>query len=428
MKQSSFFAKTRKETPKDAVMASHKLMLRGDFIDQLAAGIYTLLPLGLRAHQRILSIIRQELNAIGAQELTMPALHPKAVWEKTGRWEAYKGEMFQFEDKSGHWFGLGPTHEEVVTVIAGARISSFRDLPVALYQIQTKFRDEARPKAGLLRGKEFIMKDLYSFHATREDFDRFYEEVTRAYLKIFKRCGLEAFPVQASGGEFTKDVTREFMVKSEAGEDITLICDHCAWAANKEIAETSKKNCPECGEKVKEYKTVEAGHIFHLGTRFSEKLGAYFLDENGKRHPVIMGCYGLGTTRIMATIVEVNHDKDGIVWPGEVAPFDVHILALGSGNAVRQEAQALESHLQGEGIGVLYDDREVTAGQKFADADLIGIPLRVVVSEKTMAQGMVEVKHRAEEEAKLVTRGEMFNIATNHRNRTRNHETGDSKN
>ncbi|KKR46148.1 MAG: Proline-tRNA ligase [Parcubacteria group bacterium GW2011_GWA2_40_8] len=411
MKQSLYFAKTRKETPKDAQEISHKLLMRGDYIDQLASGIYTLLPLGLRVHQKIVNIIREEMNGIGSQELLMPALHPKSIWTKTGRWNVYKGEMYQFEDKSGHWFGLGPTHEEIITTIVANRINSFRDLPQALYQIQTKFRDEARPKAGLLRGKEFIMKDLYSFHATKEDFDKFYETVTEAYLRIFKRCGVDAFPVQASGGAFTKEITREFMIKTGAGEDTTLICDHCGWAANKEVAENLRKKCPKCGGEIKQYTTVEAGHVFHLGTGFSEKLGASFIDENGDKKPIIMGCYGLGTTRIMASVVEVNNDKKGIIWPSEVAPFSVHILSLGSDIKVKQEAQALEDYLQKEGIEVLYDDRDLSAGEKFADADLLGIPLRAVISEKTLSQGMVEIKYRKDTEARLVTRGDLINAA-----------------
>ncbi|OHA47069.1 MAG: hypothetical protein A3A80_01445 [Candidatus Terrybacteria bacterium RIFCSPLOWO2_01_FULL_44_24] len=420
MKQSLFFAKTRKESPKDAVAASHKFLLRADYIDQLAAGIYTLLPLGQKAHQKLLKIIREEMDAIGAQELLMPALHPKAIWESSGRWEVYKGEMYQFQDKSKHWFGLGPTHEEIITAIVASRVSSFRDLPVALYQIQGKFRDEARPKAGLMRGKEFIMKDLYSFHATKEDFDDFYNKASEAYLRIFKRCGVEAFPVLASGGAFTKDMTKEFMIKTKAGEDITLICEHCGWAANKEISANVSKNCPVCKEKVSEHVTLEAGHIFHLGTRYSEKLGAFFLDENGKRQPMIMGCYGLGTTRLLAAIVEVHYDKKGIMWPESIAPFDIHLLALGKDNKIKQEAEAIEGHLQKEGIGVLYDDRDISAGEKFADADLIGIPLRVVISEKTLGQGMVEIKYRKEDAARMVTRGELINIAKADLNRVNN--------
>ncbi len=408
MRQSKFFAKIKKEAPKDEAAVNARLLIRAGFVDKLMAGVYSYLPLGLRVAKKIENIIREEIEKLGAQEILMPALHPKSIWEETGRWQKMEGILYKIKDSEGKEYGLGPTHEEIITDIVRKNIISYKDLPFSLYQIQTKFRDEPRAKSGLLRGREFAMKDLYSFHSSEDDLAKYYEKAKKAYLKIFKRCGLDAFVVEASGGAFTKEYSHEFMVKTAAGEDITFFCPSCGFAQNREVAKVAAGDkCPACGKgKIEEAKTVEAGNIFKLGVKFSEDLKAHYIGKDGISRPIIMGCYGIGIGRIMATAVEVHNDAKGIIWPKEIAPFAAHLLAIfgkEKKSRVKKEAEKIYAALLANGVETLYDDREEkSAGGKFAEADLIGIPLRIVVSERTLEKKSVEIKERGKETAKLV--------------------------
>lgn len=400
MKQNELFTKTSKVDPKDEISASAKLLIRAGFIDKLSAGIYSFLPLGLRVLAKIQNIIREEINAIGGQEILMPALHPKESWLPTGRWEV--PEMFKVKSRSGRQYGLGWTHEEIITPLVKKFIGSYKDLPKYVYQIQDKLRDELRAKSGLLRTKEFIMKDLYSFHATASDLDDYYKKATEAYFKIFERSGLldQTYLTIASGGAFSK-YSDEFQTTTEAGEDIIYICPNCDRAVNKEIKNEFSK-CPECGsQEFKQAKAIEIGNIFKLGTRYSEAFDLKFKDRDGSEKPVIMGCYGIGPSRVMGTIIEIFHDERGMIWPSEVAPFAVHLIVLDN-KETQKEAQKLYDNLQEEGLEVLYDDREISAGEKFAEADLIGLPWRLVISKKTLVKDCVEVKKRDKKEVDLV--------------------------
>ena len=403
VKQSLLSAKTLREAPKDEESINAILLIRAGFIDKLAAGIYTFLPLGLRVLRKIENIIREEMVAVGGQEILMPALHPKENWVKTGRWELLD-VLFKLKGMGDRDYALGSTHEEIVAPLAKKMVLSYKDLPFALFQIQTKFRNEARAKSGLLRGREFPMKDLYSFHASQEDLDNYYQQATAAYFKIFERCGLgeKTYLTAASGGSFSK-YSHEFQTVSEAGEDTIFICTSCKKIAiNKEI-KSETKTCPDCsGISFEEARGIEVGNIFKLGTKYSEPFDLKFKDQNGQEQNVIMGCYGIGPSRVMGTIVETSHDDKGIIWPENVAPYKYHLLVLGDSAEVKKSADELYEKLTGNNFEVLYDDRALPAGQKFAEADLIGLPWRLVISEKTLAQDSVEIKKRTETEANLM--------------------------
>ncbi len=415
MRYADLFGKTSKTAPHDAESTNAKLLTQAGFIDQLMAGVYTYLPLGLLVLKRIQQIVREEMDAIGGQEILMPALHPKELWASTGRWEDPGPQvMFQFEGRGEKEFGLGWTHEEVVTPLAKRFVQSYRDLPVAVYQVQDKFRNEPRAKSGLLRGREFSMKDLYSFHATQESLEAFYEEALQAYLRIFERCGLDAIVTEASGGAFSK-YSHEFQVVTPFGEDAIFVCDACRYAQNREIAETKVgEKCPKCKKgTITEEKAIEVGNIFKLGTRFSEPFALSYTDESGKRQPVIMGCYGVGPSRVMGAVVEVHHDDAGIVWPASIAPYTAHLLALGREEDVLKEAEKLYEELWERGIETIYDDRDLSAGQKFADADLIGLPHRLVLSKKTLEKEGVEWKERGDPgKGKVVPREKLLEVLT----------------
>ena len=411
MRQSQLFGKTMREDPKDEVAANAILLERGGFAYKSMAGVYEYLPLGFRVLENINRIIREEMTAIGGQEIFLAALQPRERWEKTGRWKKLEDIMYQFKDHSGRDVGLAVTHEEAVAEIAGRFIASYQDLPFSIFQIQGKFRDEPRAKSGVLRGREFLMKDLYSFHRDLKDLNRFYARADKAYRKIFARCGLDAFLTEASGGTFTKEFTHEYQVLADAGEDLIFYCSGCRYAQNREISAMQEGDpCPKCGGKVLSGKSIEVGNIFKLGTKFSEDFGLSYSDERGAKHPVVMGSYGIGPGRVMGTIVEKHRDERGIVWPKEVAPFPAHLIALrGDGGAVRARAEKLYEAFLSRGVAALYDDREdKTAGEKFADADLIGIPWRVVVSDKTIAKKGVELKGRTQKEGKIIAEKELF--------------------
>lgn len=409
MLQSKLFTKARREAPTDEVSKNAKLLIRAGFIDKLQSGVYTYLPLGFRVLKNIENIIREEMNTAGGQELLMPAFQPKENWQTTGRWETMD-DLYKVKDSSGRENALGPTHEEVIVPLAKQFVSSYRDLPLYLYQIQNKFRMELRAKSGILRGREFMMKDLYSFHENEKDLKRYYEIMKRAYKNIFNKVGIgeKTYLTLASGGSFSK-YSHEFQTVTDAGEDTIYVCEKCKVAVNKEII-NEQKTCPSCGSNdLKEEKAIEVGNIFELKTRFSEPFNLTFKDKVGKDQLVTMGCYGIGLGRVMGAIVEVLSDDKGIIWPKEVAPFIVHLIEISKEEGrVGAEALRIYELLQKERISVLYDDRKgVSAGEKFAESDLIGIPYRAVVSEKSLAGDGVELKNRGEEKGVVVTPDEL---------------------
>jgi prolyl-tRNA synthetase len=402
MRQSHLFTKVSKLPPKDEEAVNAKLLTRAGFVRKISAGVYAFLPLGFRVLEKVKQIIREEMNAIGAQELLFSTLIAREYWEKSGRWGIKVG--YEFKAPSGEEVALGWTHEEEAAAIATHFISSYKDLPQAVYQMQTKFRDEARAKSGLLRGREFLMKDLYSFHASKEDLDNYYNVVIGAYKKIFKRLSLPVRVTEAAGGAFTKEYTHEFQVLNPAGEDTVFYCAKCDWSRNKEIFKGKAGDaCEKCGGSIQEANGIEVGNVFKLGTKYSDAFGVQFTDEKGEKKAVIMGSYGIGLSRIVGTFVEAFHDDAGMMWPDAVAPFRVHVLALHGTDkkTVAERADGVYDALHKAGVEVLYDDREISAGQKFSEADLIGIPFRAVVSEK--AGEKVEVKRRDEKTAKLMT-------------------------
>lgn len=401
MKQSKYFIKTSKTVPGEDTSINAKLLEQAGFINKTMAGVYSYLPMGLRVLTKIEKIIREEMDAISASELFLPALQPKENWLTTGRWETVD-VLFKLKSAHDYELALGATHEEIVTPLVARYVSSYREFPVAVYQIQTKFRDEARAKSGILRGREFRMKDLYSFHTSEADFQEYYNVVAEAYLRIFNRLGLDALYTEASGGSFSK-FSHEFQVVVPAGEDTIYICNKCSLAVNKEVY-SETYSCGKCsGVDFKEERACEVGNIFPLKTKFTDAFGFKFTDEEGKKQDIYMGCYGIGSTRAMGVIVEKYADEKGLVWPKSVAPFAVHLLVLsGKDSGVKDAAENLYRDLIGAGIEVLLDDREVSAGEKFADSDLIGIPVRLVISSKTMEQGAVEYKSRTSAESSIV--------------------------
>lgn len=550
MRFSEMFIPTLREDPSEAEAASHRLMVRAGYVRQLAAGLYIFLPLGWRVLNRINAVLKEEMDAIGAQEVSMPVLHPAEIWQQTGRWSEIGEEMFRLKDRGGRDMCLGMTHEEVMTWLAAREIRSYRDLPQIWYQIQTKLRDEARPKSGVLRTREFIMKDSYSFDTDEEALKKSYELHAGAYHRIFRRCGLKFYQVESDPGMMGGATAHEFMAPSPAGEDIVVLCDSCGYGANVEIARSvspgvssgdwpyeevhtpgkrtvqevseflgmeprffikslllmapkgpvlalirgdqelhEKKvqkligpfrtalkeevkeilgveagfigpmgqkidiiadlnikegvyasganredfhargirpgvhfeaswhdihsaregdGCPNCGEALRTERCIEVGNIFMLGVKYSSPLGANYLDEDGAERPIIMGSYGIGPARIAAAAIEQNHDRDGIIWPEAIAPFDVELIPLNMQNEdVTRTAMDIYEDLKGAGIKVLLDDRDERAGVKFKDADLIGVPRQVVIGERNLKEGLVEIKDRKTREAVKVSPGEV---------------------
>lgn len=555
MKQSKAFIPTLKEVPADAVIPSHILMLRAGMVRMLSAGIYSFLPLGYQVLKKVTDVIREEMDAIGGQEFHLPALNPKEIWEQTGRVEAFGDTMFHIKNRE---YVLAPTHEEIMTYHARGVITSYKEMPQIWYQIQTKFRNEARPRSGVIRGRQFLMKDAYSFDSSFENLDKSYDLHNQAYKKIFERCGIKFFIVGASSGAMGGSKSEEFMVKSDAGEDTVAYCEHCGYAANVEVAtsvvepakhndeskaiyeistpnvksidelceflkidetETAKsrvymvnntpvlvlmcgndevnetklpailggdvrpchpeelkeisgadagsigpinfkykivadlrlknannlysgankndyhlggidleRDCPEityhdlrivksgekctrCGETLDVFKAIELGHIFKLGTRYSESLGATFLDENMKEHPIVMGSYGIGCERVLACYIEQHNDENGIIWDKVLAPYYVHVLGLNmKKDTVINACEDIYNKLEGMNIPTLFDDRNnVQAGVKFKDADLLGMPIQVIVGEKGLAENVVEIKVRKTNERIKVSLDELYN-------------------
>jgi len=400
------FTKTRKEAPKDEVSKNAQLLIRAGFIHKEMAGVYDLLPLGLRVLKNIKSIVREEMNAIGGEEFIMSSLQRKELWERTKRWaDDVVDVWFKSELKVGGEVGFGWSHEEPIVDMMKDHISSFRDLPVFVYQFQTKLRNELRAKSGIMRGREFVMKDMYSFCLDSEQHEKFYATVQHTYFKVFNRLGVgdDTFVTFASGGAFTQ-FSHEFQTLTDAGEDVIYINREKNIAINEEIFndETLQKLSITADE-LEKVRTAEVGNIFNFGTQKSENLKLFYQDEEGKSIPVWVGSYGIGITRLIGVLVEKFSDEKGIVWPKSIAPFQVYLISIGA----QSEADKLYEQLQAEGIEVLYDDRDVRPGEKFADSDLVGIPLRFVVSEKNSKDGVVEVKERTAENPEMISRDDI---------------------
>jgi prolyl-tRNA synthetase len=418
MRLSQSIAKTSKETSQSDVSRNAQLLTRGGFINQLMAGVYSFLPLGLRTLNRIEQIIREEMDALGAQEVLMPALHPRDIWDQTGRWDTVD-VLFRFKGAGDRDLALGPTHEEVVTPLVTSFVRSYRDLPRAAYQIQTKFRNEARAKSGLLRGREFRMKDMYSFHATPEDLDHFYDKALAAYKRVYERCGLGAITLvtYASGGIFSK-YSHEFQTLTDYGEDIVYRLPDSDIAINKEIIEDQdalRSIMPnyQAGDEKRliEAKAIEVGNIFKLSTRFPDAFGATYTDAAGTAQKIHMGCFGIGPSRLLGTIAECLSDERGLIWPESVAPYRVHLVSLARSDDEISACDGIYQTLTARGIETLYDDRHgLQAGEKLADADLIGIPHRLVVSKKTLAAQSVEWKRRTAAEGQLISLDDFMNM------------------
>ncbi len=398
MKQTHLFTKTRREAPKDEVSKNAQLLIRAGYINKEMAGVYSLLPLGLITLNKIIEIIRQEMNSIGGEEVFLTALQNKEHWEKTGRWsDEVIDNWFKTKIKNGSETGLAFTHEEPLTALMREHIRSFRDLPLAVYQFQTKFRNEERAKSGIMRCREFLMKDLYSFNIDDSSHSEFYEKAKQAYIRIFDRCGIggHTYVTFASGGSFSK-YSHEFQALTEAGEDTIYVHEAKRLAINKEVL--NDEVLADLGilrSDLSEKKAVEVGNIFSLGTKFSGALGLNYKDQDGTNKPVIMGCYGIGPARLMGTVVEIWSDEKGLVWPENIAPFKIHLIALFNENGeVKAKADQLYADLKAKNIEVLYDDRDCGAGEKFGDSDLIGIPVRYVISEKTLKENSIEIKDR----------------------------------
>jgi prolyl-tRNA synthetase len=413
MKASQLFTKTSKTTPGDETSKNAILLIQAGYISKEMAGVYAYLPLGKMVLDNIVQIIREEMNAQGGNEINMTALQNKDVWEASGRWDdAVMDVWFRTTLANGTVLGLAPTHEEPLTQLMKRFINSYKDLPAYPYQFQVKFRNELRSKSGLMRGREFLMKDLYSFSRDQTEHEVFYEKMSQAYLRIYNRLGLGAITYKtfASGGSFSK-FSHEFQTLSDVGEDTVYVHEGKKLAINNEVY--NDEVLAELGvtkDELVERRAVEVGNIFTLGTKYSDALHLLFADEDGKQKPVYMGSYGIGPSRLMGLIAEHFADEKGLVWPKQIAPFTVYLAVLGDNNHVVESANALYSELTSQGVGVLYDDRDVRPGEKFADADLMGIPYRVVVSDKTVAVSSYEVKKRTENEAELMNQDQLLKM------------------
>lgn len=412
MRVTNLFTKTKKEAPSDEQAKNAQLLIRAGYIHKEMAGVYTFLPLGLKVLENISQIIREEMDAIGAQELKLTTLQDPEIWKATDRWDDEKVDVwFKTKLKNDSELGLGPTHEEPLVRAVRPYVNSYKDLPFMAYQIQTKFRNETRAKSGVMRGREFLMKDLYSFARTEQEHDEIYEKVKQAYFKVYNRLGVgdRTFLTFASGGMFSQ-FSHEFQTICDAGEDTIYVDRKKCIAINEEVNNDAVLN--DLGlrrEDLEEVKAAEVGNIFTLKDKFSKPLGLTFVDENGHEQNVLMGCYGIGPSRLVGVITELLGDDKGLVWPENIAPFKVYLARLGEDEEVINAANELYENLQTANISVLYDDRDTRAGEKFADADLLGMPYRVVVSKKTLEQGKIEMKARTEVDSTLMTIEELKN-------------------
>ncbi len=412
MRLTQLFTKTRKQAPADETAKNAQLLIQAGFIHKEMAGVYAYLPLGKRVLDNISQIVREEMNAIGGQETQMTTLQPKEIFEKTDRWDDAKVDnWFKTKLANGTELGMGLTHEEPIVDALSEYITSYKDFPIYVYQIQPKFRNELRAKSGLLRGREFLMKDMYSFARNQEEHEMLYEKAAGAYSKVYDRLGLGdiTYRTYADGGIFTTRFSDEYQTLSEVGEDTIYVDEAKKVAINKEVF--TDENLEKLGlkrEELVEKRGVEVGNIFPLESKYTDALEVYYSDENGEQQSIIAGCYGIGISRLMGTIAEHFSDEKGLVWPDNIAPFKVYLARLGEDEAVVKAADALYDQLTSQNVTVLYDDRDVRPGEKFADADLMGIPCRVVVSAKTIAAGTHEFKKRTEGEAQALTTDELL--------------------
>ena len=396
MRFSKMLIPTSKEIPNGATLPSHIYLMRGGFIQSVGdSGLYNFLPLGKKVLDKVRAVVKEELDKAGCQEVALSFVTPTALWEESGRAGEYGKELLRFKDRKENDYVLSPTNEEAMVNLVRQSVKSYKELPLNLYQINLKFRDEIRPRFGLMRGREFLMKDGYSFHADFEDMQREFALMEETYKKIFTRLGLDFRVVQADSGQIGGDGSKEFMILADSGEDDIVVCDNCDYGANVEVAQDTKTGdrC-SCGAPLRMTKGIEAGHIFQLGTKYSEPLGCSFLDENGKSVPMVMGTYGIGVSRLLAGIIEQNHDDKGCIWTKESAPFDLHIII----SNIKDEAQTAEGEriyeaLSLRGVDVLLDDRKERFGSKIKDFELLGIPYGLIVG-KNLAEGAVEFVSR----------------------------------
>lgn len=412
MRVSALFTKTSKTLPADETARNAQLLIQTGYVHKEMAGVYAYLPLGLRVLENIKQIVREEMNAIGGQEVMMTTLQPRDIWEKTNRWDdKVVDNWFKTALKNGTELGVGLTHEEPIVDALSSYVDSYKDLPILVYQIQNKFRNELRAKSGLLRGREFVMKDMYTLARTQDEHDALYEKVAEAYTRVYDRLGIgdKTYRTAAAGGYFTTRFSDEYQTLSDIGEDTIYVDEAKRFAVNKEVY--TDENLAKLGlqkENLVEKKAVEVGNIFPLESKYTDALGLYYMDEAGKQQSIIMGCYGIGVSRLIGVIAEHFSDDKGLVWPEAIAPFKVYLAPLGLDEGVRVVADELYSVLTEAGIGVLYDDRDERPGAKFADADLLGIPLRVVVSAKTVAANQYEVKARIDSEPELMDKATLL--------------------
>lgn len=407
MRVSKLFTKTLKEAPADEVSKNAQLLIRAGFVYKEMAGVYAYLPLGLKVLENIKQIIREEMNAIGSNELIMTGLQRKDVWEKTGRWDDEVVDIwFKTELKDGTDIGLGWSHEEPIVEMMKNYVQSYKDLPISLYQMQTKLRNELRAKSGIMRGREFIMKDMYSFHASQEDLDAYYQKAIEAYKRVYERLGIgdDTYVTFASGGAFTK-FSHEFQTICDAGEDVIYLHREKNIAINEEVIDDAVAELGVSRDELEAVKTAEVGNIFNFGTQKTDEMGLYYTDHEGQRQSLHIGSYGIGVTRVMGVIAEKLSDEKGLVWPENIAPYKVYLVSIGDVNA---QANELYEKLEAAGVTVLFDDRDERPGAKFADAELIGLPYRVTISERTIAEGKIEFSRRTGGEPELLTPEELL--------------------
>ncbi|MFV0499472.1 MAG: proline--tRNA ligase [Bacilli bacterium] len=404
LRQSLEFIPTLKEVSSDAVIQSHKILLRGGYAHQTAAGIYSYLPIGYRVIKKICEITRQEHDKAGCSELFLPVLQPKSLWDQTKRWDAYGDNLMKLKDRNERDFCLGPTHEEVITDIVKTYIKSYKKLPIGLYQIQTKFRDEFRPRFGLMRGREFIMKDLYTFHESQECLQNWYDIASDIYTNIFKRCGLDFVKIEADNGEIGGTSSHEFMALCEVGEDVITYCKECGYSSNQEASDLFEgAPCPKCEADIYEAKGIELGHIFQLGTKYSDALSANINNASGELIPIVMGCYGIGISRITMAVLEQHSRESKVMWPDEISPYDVHVIVSDVNNSDQMKAAIeLETKFSKEGLECLVDDRDERMGSKIKDADLIGVPKKYIIG-KDFENGFIEYRDHYEDSVLVAT-------------------------
>lgn len=415
MRLSQLFTKTSKTAPADEVAKNAQLLIKAGFVYKEMAGAYAYLPLGVAVVENIKQVVREEMNAIGSNELIMTGLQRKEIWEKTGRWSDETVDVwFKSKLKDDTEVGFGWSHEEPIVEMLKQYVQSYKDLPISLYQFQTKLRNELRAKSGIMRGREFVMKDMYSFHASAEDLQAYYDQTIEAYKRVFNRLGLgeDTYVTFASGGAFTK-FSHEFQTVCDAGEDVIYLHREKNIAVNEEVIDDAIKELGISRDELEKVKTAETGNIFNFGTQKTDEMGLYFTGEDGNQQSLYIGSYGIGITRVMGVIAEKFSDDKGLVWPAAIAPAQVYIARLGTEPDVVKAADELYNGLTSSGIGVLYDDREeARPGEKFADADLMGIPYRVVISAKTVASNSYEVKARTAADAAMMNEAELLKLVT----------------